>query len=128
MNDQAQQVKFYTDTHIAKAVSVQLRLRGIDVVRCEEIGMATASDVEHLEYAAKEGRIVITNDDDFSRLSSQWINEGKHHSGIMYCLSEVQGEAAIGIIVKECIDLHELIKAGAGTLEADVVDQVFYVR
>ena len=32
-------IKFYTDTHIARQVAIQLRAKGIDVVRCEDVGM-----------------------------------------------------------------------------------------
>jgi predicted nuclease of predicted toxin-antitoxin system len=77
-------IKFYTDTHIAKAVAVQLRARGIDVVRCEEVGMAEADDDAHLAYATREGRVVITADRDFLRLHKQWQAAGKSHGGIIY--------------------------------------------
>jgi len=33
-------LQLYTDTHIAKAIAEQLRAHGVDVVRCEEVGMA----------------------------------------------------------------------------------------
>jgi hypothetical protein len=35
-------IKFYADTHIARAVAFQLSQRGFDVIRCEEVGMALA--------------------------------------------------------------------------------------
>jgi predicted nuclease of predicted toxin-antitoxin system len=58
-------LKFYTDTHIAKAIAVQLRNRGVEVVRCEEVGLAEARDTVHLEYATNHGLAVVTHDDDF---------------------------------------------------------------
>jgi hypothetical protein len=42
----AEKIKFYTDTHIAKAVAVQLRQKGVDIVRCEEVGMAERARVQ----------------------------------------------------------------------------------
>ncbi len=120
-------LKFYTDTHIAKAVAVQLRERGVDIVRCEEVGLAAASDRAHLEYATDESRVIITNDDDFLALDKTYRVQGKRHGGIMYCLPQVQGIAAIGKIVTKCYELHILIAGGAGTVEADIANQIIYV-
>lgn len=116
------QLKFYTDTHISKAVAVQLRARGIDAVRCEEVGMAEASDEEHLEYAAENGRVIISGDADFRDLHFRWMAEGKTHSGIFY-LYNVQGAGSVGIMVTECNTWYEMIAEGAGRLE-DVVNQL----
>src|SRR6266540_1346766 len=52
-------IKFYTDSHIAKAIAVQLRNRSVDIVRCQDVGMDDADDIEHLEYAASQGRTII---------------------------------------------------------------------
>ncbi len=120
-------LKFYTDTHIAKAVAAQLRARGVDIVRCEEVGMAEASDFEHLEYATREGRVMITNDQDFLILVNHWSAQGRNHNGIMFCENEVQGTIAIGIIIKECLFYHEMIDGGAGTIEDDIVNHVLYI-
>jgi hypothetical protein len=121
-------LKFYTDKHIPKAVAVQLRVRGIDVVRCEDVGMGDAKDVEHLEYATAEGRAVITRDKDFPRLDTLWRSQGKDHAGIFYCLSPVQGKAAVGKVINGCLEYYELIIGGAGTVEQDIVNQVIFVR
>ncbi len=90
--------------------------------------MAEASDVEHLEYAARENRIIITNDADFTRLDAEWKALNKSHTGIMYCLAHVQGKKAVGIIVKHCLDYYEMIVAGAGTIEDDIVNRIIYIR
>lgn len=96
-------------------------------MRCEDVGLAEADDQVHLDYATLEGRVLITNDDDFLALDRQWREQGKYHAGIMYCLPHVQGKGAIGIIVKECVDYAELIASGAGTVERDIVNTVIYV-
>jgi predicted nuclease of predicted toxin-antitoxin system len=127
LSPMADQLKFYTDNHIAKAVAVQLRKRGIDAIRCEEVNMANASDLAHLEYAAKEKRILITNDDDFLKLDQNWRIEGKNHAGIMFCLSHIQGKNMVGRIIQECLELHELIAGGAGTIEEDIENQIIYI-
>jgi predicted nuclease of predicted toxin-antitoxin system len=40
-------MKLYADTHIPKQVAIQLRQKGVDIVRCEDIGLAEADDNEH---------------------------------------------------------------------------------
>jgi len=40
-------IKFYTDAHVAKAIARQLHSRGVDIVRCQDVGMADADDSEH---------------------------------------------------------------------------------
>jgi predicted nuclease of predicted toxin-antitoxin system len=119
--------KFYTDKHVPKAVSRQLLNRGVDIVRCEDVGLGDASDTIHLEYATHEGRVVITNDADFVRLHKEWQTDGKVHAGIMYCLSHVQGEVGVGKIVNVVMLYHELIEGGAGTVETDLANSLIYV-
>ncbi len=125
MTDDAARLKFYTDTHIAKAVAVQLRSRGVDVVRCEEVGLANADDETHLRYATMQGRAVVTHDQDFLVLNARWFEQGRSHSGIFFIQRHLQGN--IGQIVRRLAEYAELIAGGAGSLEADIVNQVNYV-
>ena len=119
-------VKFYTDTHIPKQVAVQLRKQGIDVVRCEDVGMAEADDEELLEYAVEHESAVITKDDDFLRLHTEWLRQGQTHFGIFYC--PLRDRPAIGIIVITCSEYHDLIAGAAGTIDDDIKNQVIYIR
>lgn len=120
-------LKFYTDKHIHKAVATQLRQRGVDVVRCEEVGMGDAKDHEHLEYALRENRVMITGDVDFLLIHDEWQRSGKSHAGIMRCQPHLQGPQGIGIIVKTVLMYHELIEGGAGKIEDDIANQIIYV-
>ncbi len=114
-------LKFYTDKHIPKAAVKQLRARGIDIVRCEEVGLGDAKDADHLEYAASQGRVMITRDQDFARLNKKWMLEEKHHAGILLFLKQVQGNAATGIIVSAVLLYHE-------TTEDSLDNQLIFVR
>lgn len=118
-------LKFYADTHIPKAVTVQLRLRDVDIVRCEEIGMAEATDEAHLRYAAAEGRAMVTHDDDFLVLHATYQEQNIKHSGIMYVQPALQGN--VGQMVKRLFEYFELIEGGAGTLENDIANQITYI-
>lgn len=127
MSDTVESLKFYTDKHIPKSVALQLRSRGVDVVRCEEVGLAQADDETHLRYATQQNRAVVTRDTDFLRLHSQWMQQGNQHSGIMFLHDYLQGEGSVGPIVKELFSYYELVMGSAATIEKDVANQVIYV-
>lgn len=76
----SEQVKFYLDEHVHPAVAAGLRRRGVDVLTTKEAGMLSASDVEHLTLAARDGYVIFTQDDDFLRLHAS----GQTHAGIVY--------------------------------------------
>ena len=75
-------LKFFFDTHIAKPIAVQLRERGVDAVRCEEVGIAEEDDEALLNYAVKEGRALVSMDVDFQSWHFRWLEAGKLHCGI----------------------------------------------
>lgn len=73
-------IRFYTDEHVSKAVIHGLRQRGMDVLTVVEANKLSAPDEEHLAFAFAEGRVILTQDDDFLRLASMGIP----HAGIVY--------------------------------------------
>jgi hypothetical protein len=87
--------------------------------------MAAASDQEHLQYAIQNSRAIITKDDDFIQMHIQWQSEGKEHEGIFFC--PYLDISAVGLIVKECVYFYEAIEAGAGTIEDDIRNRLYYV-
>jgi predicted nuclease of predicted toxin-antitoxin system len=117
-------LKLYTDTHIAKTVAIQLRQRNIDIVRCEEVDMASVRDLEHLAYAAAQERAIITNDQGFAGHHRQWLEQGKHHAGIFLI---TKGKDDIGMIVTTLAFWRDAIDDGAATIESDVNDQIIYL-
>lgn len=118
-------MKFYTDTHIPKAAALQLRNRGIEVARCEEVGLAEADDTEHLEYATAQGCTLVSHDLDFLELHAAWSHQGLKHCGTVLFHRQFQGN--IGKIVTELSDWHALITSGAGTVEADVYNKLIEI-
>lgn len=64
----ADRLKFYMDEHVPKAVTEGLRRRGVDVITVQELGLQAVEDARHLERAAQDGRVVVTQDADFLRL------------------------------------------------------------
>ena len=73
-------IRFYLDENMAKEVADGLRTRSIDVITTPETGHMGFKDEEHMRYALAEGRVFVTQDEDFLILHSQQIP----HSGIAY--------------------------------------------
>lgn len=118
-------LKFYTDTHVPKSVALQLRAQGIEVLRCEDIGLAEVEDVEHLEYATSQGYTLVSHDLDFVQLHSQWVHDGLRHCGIVLFNRKFQGN--VGKLVRELAEWHSLIAEGVGTVESDVYNKLIEI-
>jgi len=117
-------LSFYTDTHIAKQIAVQLRNKGVQIIRCEEVGLAEADDDEHLKYAVDHQLCIITKDDDFLRLHATYLSEGREHCGIFY--SRQRDNPTIGEIVKACLEYYDLIESDAGD-EEDLYNTIIFI-
>lgn len=120
------ELKFYTDEHIDPQIVTQLSKRGIDVVRCQDVGMIHASDEAHLIYATEHERIVLTCDQDFPRLHDAWHLAGKQHGGIAFMTQDLCNN--IGLAVRVLSFWHEAVAIGAANLNLDFVNQLNYVR
>jgi hypothetical protein len=86
------QIRFHLDESVRRAVAEGLRKRGIDATTASDAGLLGASDAEHVEFASRENRILVTHDDDFLRLH----HDGREHTGIAYCHQQAR---SIGEIV-----------------------------
>lgn len=95
-------ISFYTDEHVARAVIRGLRQRGVDVLTVPETGRLGATDMEHLERARAEGRVLFTQDEDFLRLHA----EGVAHAGIAYA---PQG-TSVGRIVRGLMLIQQVLE------------------
>ena len=78
-------IRLYVDEDaMARAFVNGLRAREVDVKTVFEEGMVGRSDVEQLEHAADQGRVIYTfNVGDFCQLHTEFITNGKNHSGIV---------------------------------------------
>jgi len=78
-------IRLYLDEDAMPEALVQaLRLRGADVTTANLEGMANCADVEHLEYATAQGRVLYSfNVSDYLRLHGEYMREGKNHAGII---------------------------------------------
>lgn len=117
-------IRFYTDTHIDKAVAIQLRNKGVDVIRCEEVGLAAATDFEHIDYATSQNRSIVTNDQGFTGHHRAWLEAGRSHTGIFLITKDKDN---IGMVINHLYFWHEAIGIGAADLETDVFNQIVFI-
>lgn len=94
-------IRFYTDVHVPRAVTLALRRRGIDVLTAQDCGLERAKDTEHLDLAAHEGRVLITQDSDFLILNAAGIS----HAGIAY----IRQGVPVGRIVSGLLLIYNVL-------------------
>lgn len=97
------EIRFQTDEHIPAAVIAGLKRRRIDVLSTPEAGLLGAADEVQLAFAAGQGRVFITEDDDFLTLHAQ----GAKHAGIVF----VQPRQSIGYMVRGLHFIYQVLSA-----------------
>ena len=96
-------VRYYADEHVSRAVVRGLRARGVDVLTVSEASMLSARDACHMALALREGRVIVTQDDDFLRLHAA----GEPHAGIVYAPRHIP----IGDIIRGLTLIHQVLEA-----------------
>ena len=121
-------LKFFTDEHMSKAIVEQLRLRGVDVLRCEDVGMKAVDDSRLLEYATENGYVLLSMDDDVTKLHAEWVKTGKRHKGIFYApMTHFGGQAGIGPIVLFCAEWAALVGDSADDLAENIHNRLIFI-
>src|SRR5262249_34838704 len=64
-------IRYHLDEHVDGAIARGLRDRGVDVTTARDAGLLGAPDAEHLEFAMRESRVIVTHDADFLRLARE---------------------------------------------------------
>lgn len=73
-------LRFHLDEHVDPVIADALRRRGIDVTTTQDAGLSGAADLEQLEFARRERRVLVTHDADFLVL----VSRSERHCGICY--------------------------------------------
>ncbi len=90
--------------------------RGWEIVRAEDVGMSGHDDADHLGYAAREERAIITgNLRDFMRLHKAWMSGGDHHAGILLVRQQTW---SLGEVIRRLQRLQDAFSA------KDMVDRI----
>lgn len=61
-------IRFHLDENVSRAVASALRLRGIDVTTAVDADLIGAEDRAHIEFASAQQRVIVTHDDDYTRI------------------------------------------------------------
>ena len=94
----------YLDHNVDVQLAVDLHRRGFDVIHARDVGMSRATDDEHLERAAAEGRVVLTYDRrDFDLLAKAWAREKRQHAGII--VSIAPPDLPYGAVLRRLLNL-----------------------
>ena len=92
--------------HVPRAITVGLRLRGVDVITAYEDGASDMHDPELLDRAGELERVLFTQDDDLLVEATKRQREGIPFRGVIYAH---QLRVSIGTCVH---DLEIIAKAG----------------
>lgn len=111
-------LKLYMDHHVARAITVGLRLRSIDVITAYEDGSHEIADTNLLDRATELGRVLFTQDDDLLIEATHRQRRSIPFGGVIYAH---QADTSIG----QCVEDLSLIVA-VGT-DADTVNLVIYL-
>jgi hypothetical protein len=95
-------VALYMDVHIPKAITLGLRLRGVDVLTSQEDKTTEQSDEDLLEIAGLKNRILFSFDTDFLKITKNLKEKGIEFTGLIYA-------HPLRISIGKCINDLELI-------------------
>ncbi len=109
---------FYMDHHVPRAITLGLRLRGVDVRTAYEDGASELDDAALLDRASELGRVLFTRDDDLLAEAVKRQGEGTPFHGV---ISAHQRRVSIGRCVQ---DLEVIAKAGE---PADLMNRVMFL-
>jgi len=99
-------IALYMDHHVPRAITVGLRLRGVDVITAYEDGAADRADPDLLDRASELRRVLFTQDDDLLIEVHARQQEGRHFAGVIYAHQ-------LRVSIGKCIhDLEIIAKAG----------------
>jgi len=73
----------YTDADVHGPLILALRGRGWDVVRAIDLYPQGTADAVHFEHAARENRVLISNDQDMEGIANRWLAEGRPFRGLI---------------------------------------------
>jgi predicted nuclease of predicted toxin-antitoxin system len=113
-------LRLIADVHISPLTITALKSQGYDIVRSTDFLPATATDVEILEFARVEGRIVLTQDLDFSMLVA--LSNYDQPSLITLRLSSAKPDVVTQRLLEVLPNLEQdLIKGSAITIDDNSV-------
>ncbi|MBI1801623.1 MAG: DUF5615 family PIN-like protein [Chloroflexi bacterium] len=111
-------IALYMDQHVHRAITVGLRLRGVDVLTAYEDQASRLSDAALLDRATAIGRALFTQDEDLLAEAAKRQKDNLPFAGIIYA-------HPLRVSIRACINELEMI-AKAGQAE-DIINQVQFL-
>jgi predicted nuclease of predicted toxin-antitoxin system len=111
-------VQLFMDVHVPYAITVGLRLRGVDVLTAQEDGASKLDDPILLDRATELGRVLFTQDDDLLREAKLRQQTEVNFAGVVYAHQ-------LNMSIGECVSDLELIALSSEPEE--YVDCVVYL-
>ncbi|GFP19329.1 hypothetical protein HKBW3S03_00834 [Candidatus Hakubella thermalkaliphila] len=111
-------ISLYLDEHVPRAITVALRIRGVDVIAAQEDKAVGFSDTKLLDRAADLKRVLFTHDDDLLAEATRRQEAGIFFCGVIYA-------HPLRISIGACINDLEII-AQAGEPE-DLANRVEFL-
>lgn len=111
-------IALYMDEHIHRAITVGLRLRGVDVLTAQDDGRRHTPDDVLLDRASELGRALFSQDEDLLAEARRRQAKGHPFSGVIYAH---QLRVTIGMCV------HDLELIARAAEPADLANRVEYL-
>ena len=103
-------MKLLLDQGLPRSAAALLRDTGIDTLHVAEIGMSQAEDIEIIERAREENRVVATLDADFHALLA--LNEATSPSVIRIRIERLRARALTDLLLMVIAQCDEELKQG----------------
>jgi hypothetical protein len=102
-------IRLYLDEDtISRALIRSLRARQVDVLTAQEANLLGVPDDQQLHFATQENRTLFTfNTRDFVQLHQIYLEEDKHHAGIV-----VSDQLQVGLLTKRLLKLLDAKTTG----------------
>lgn len=111
-------IALYMDEHVRRAITIGLRLRGVDVLTVQEDGLAGTSDLILLDRATQLQGVLFSQDQDFPIEANRRQNESIAFSGVIYA-------SQISVSIGDCIRDLEIIAQAAEP--QDLANSILYL-
>lgn len=113
-------IRYYLDEHIPNAAADALRRDGADVLTTAEAGRLSLPDDEQLRFATAEGRVMVTQDDDYLTLAGVFFATSEEFAGIAYCHADKYQHNVSGLI-------HALLLVNGAMTAAELRNDIVYL-
>jgi len=97
----------YSDADVHGPLIASLRAHGWDLVRAIDLYPQGTADVVHFERAAKDNRVLVSNDQDMEVIANHWLAAGRSFRGLILWPQEHYKQMGYGKLVAEIEALSE---------------------